>query len=670
MPRPESNSDVVPEDMETEQDAELGWETDVDFPLVTEGLSEQESPCNEPEPKPYKDPKSFIVTVGCMLLFMKNPRSNSFQMMMGVYLRGLSAPKRLIQLLSTMGLSISYTSTTRCLKALSRNCLHLVRKAAHRRPVYFLYDNFNRKVTHRHQRVDNKDFFESATTGTIVEGEALGEDRPLSDPPVKPMVFDFAIKANDTRHYKRVFSFHLAHGLPTKHHNPFSTTHDIPTIRQLELKPTVAYELPAMDIDQASVAGNLQILDRMRLLLAKSKASFKNVKMVIAGDQLTVSRIQTIQERNICEATYFDQMQWAIPVLQLFHMQMILCATILNTHFGSVSEPGALSYYIPLLARRQLNRDMPCYHTADEFLRVIYRAMVRKLWQATTAAHHGDHNSMSEEIFRQEIDSIVEDLTVKSASLFDKYSIANANAILFIRDMVVYIEFCASIKAGDTGRIEEILKRITLMFQAGKHINYGNELLRLGYNIRHKWGTTRKNAIFSSLLMNTTGLKNHWIPSDLYQEHNNLLTKQTHAIVGNKWSAMSYITPIVRLFQEVTSKIDKEFGTPKNSTFHRATTMDNDIEYVIRSLTEYDILGKDPHPDDHQKHPYPKTRAADLMKEGFEKLVHGGFDKFIQRMDEEQCGENLAKDRDLEKLMEELDVETNRANKYIEEAFN
>lgn len=246
------------------------------------------------------------------------------------------------------------------------------------------------------------------------------------------------------------------------------------------------------------------------------------------------------------------------------------------------------------------------------------------------AAYHGDHDSMSEETFQQEIDNIVEDLTVKSKSLFDKYSTANTNAILFIQDMVIYIKFCAAIKAGDIGHIKEILKQITIMFQAGKHINYGNELLCLSYNIQHRWGTVRKNAIFSSLLMNMKGLRNHWIPSNLYQEHNNLLMKQTHVIVGNKWSAMSYITPIVCLFQEITSKIDKEFNVPKNSVFHRATTMDNDIEHVMHSLIDNDILGKNPCPVEHQEHPYAMTCAADLMKEGFAKLVDGGFDKFIK----------------------------------------
>ncbi|KAG0071924.1 hypothetical protein BGZ92_004148 [Podila epicladia] len=238
------------------------------------------------------------------------------------------------------------------------------------------------------------------------------------------------------------------------------------------------------------------------------------------------------------------------------------------------------------------------------------------------------------------------------------------------RNMAVYIEFCTAIKAGDVGRIEEILKRITIMFQAGKHSNYGLELLRLSYNIRYSWEISRKNAIFSSMLMNTTGLKNHFIPSDLYQEHNNLLTKQTHAIAGNKWSAMNYVTPLIRLFQEVASNLNKEFSLPKNSMFHRTTTTDSDIEHVMRSLDDHGILSEDLHPVKHQEHPYTTTPVVDLMTEGIIKLVHGGYNKFIRRMEEEKLEEGLAMDRNLDELMKELDDETNRAHRYLNEAFN
>lgn len=251
---------------------------------------------------------------------------------------------------------MSYSSTTQCLKSLAKDKLKEVRKVASRRPVIFLYDNFNCRVTHRHQRRDNQDFFESATTGTIVMGEHLGEDRLPEDPHAAPSVVNVMIKHRDTEHYWRILRSHIVNSLQNCTHNsPFLTTFDIPAIKQLDVKCTEAYDLAAMDIDQASIAGNLQILNQMRLMLNKSKGSFKNLKMVVAGDHLTISRIQTIQEQNICEATYFDQMWWAVPVLQLFHMQMLLCSTVLSTHFGNISTPGSLAYFIPLLGCQQLN---------------------------------------------------------------------------------------------------------------------------------------------------------------------------------------------------------------------------------------------------------------------------------------------------------------------------
>ena len=154
-------------------------------------------------------------------------------------------------------------------------------------------------------------------------------------------------------------------------------------------------------------------------------------------------------------------------------------------------------------------------------------------------------------------------------------------------------------KAGDVGRLEEILKWITIMFQAGNHSNYALDLLLFGYHIQHKWNTERKDAVFSSLLMNTTGIKNNWIPSDLYQEHNINLTKSTHATVRNKWPSMSYTTPNIRLFQEISLHIEDEFNMGKNSSFHRATSTDRDIQHVMHSLTEHAILGEDIRPIKH-----------------------------------------------------------------------
>lgn len=83
--RLESDSDAASEkDTGSEQDTTLDRDSSPDLPSVTEPQWEQDADWeDDPDPNPHKNPRSFIVTVGCMLLFMKNPRSNCFQMMIG-----------------------------------------------------------------------------------------------------------------------------------------------------------------------------------------------------------------------------------------------------------------------------------------------------------------------------------------------------------------------------------------------------------------------------------------------------------------------------------------------------------------------------------------------------------------------------------------------------------
>lgn len=442
---------------------------------------------------------------------------------------------------------------------------------------------------------------------------------------------------------------------------------DIPPLNLLPIKRTKAYELAIMDIDQATIEGNKQVIEQMRTVLGKSKGSFKHLKMILAGDQLTISRILSLQHRSIGELTYFDQMQWAIPVLQLFHMQMILSAAILNTHYGHVSAPGSLAFYISTLGRKKLNRDKPCYRTNDEFLRIVFRAMVGQLWQHMEVPISGA-DLASDDMVVNELNHVVDSSLNNSTALSRTNSITNTNALLFIKDMAVYIEFCTAIKLGDIGRVELILKRLTIMFQSGKNKNYGHELLRLNFNMQHKWSEARKLAIFSSMLMNTTGLPNRWIPSDLYQEHNNLLIKQTHATVGNNKSAATYITPLIRMFRVIDNILGREFRLPANSKYHRITKMDEDIQIVMRSLKESNILTTTRHPSQHDAHPFAQIPVVDMMTTGCNKLTNGGYKRFRSRLEDEGRGE-FAEDDLLEDLLDGLEDETNEAEEYINAVF-
>ncbi|KAF9967318.1 hypothetical protein BGZ73_000599 [Actinomortierella ambigua] len=95
--------------------------------------------------------------------------------------------------------------------------------------------------------------------------------------------------------------------------------------------------------------------------------------------------------------------------------------------------------------------------------------------------------SQSDELFKQEINAMVDKLLSRSIAHSNSISTTNANALLFIKDMVVFLELCAAIKEGDMGRIGMILRRIAIMLQAGGYTNYAIELLRFEYNIQHVW---------------------------------------------------------------------------------------------------------------------------------------------------------------------------------------
>ncbi|KAI8360988.1 hypothetical protein B0O80DRAFT_493615 [Mortierella sp. GBAus27b] len=105
------------------------------------------------------------------------------------------------------------------------------------------------------------------------------------------------------------------------------------------------------------------------------------------------------------------------------------------------------------------------------------------------------------------------------------------------------------------------------MLQAGNAKNYAIELLRLMYGFRYAWSPQRKNAIISSWLVNTSGVEDKWIPADLYQEHNNLLTKSIHSAKGSNmsWNTLSgSISANVRLFSKIASKLESQYDTPFN----------------------------------------------------------------------------------------------------------
>ncbi|KAF8914559.1 hypothetical protein BGZ58_005699, partial [Dissophora ornata] len=286
-----------------------------------------------------------------------------------------------------------------------------------------------------------------------------------------------------------------------------------------------------MKIDQSSVEGNKDIINVILQIIKLEAAHFEGGKrVVVAGDQLTISRLRTLKAQRSDERSELNKMSWAIPTMQLFHLQMLLGATILRTHYGTSKTIGSLLNVATLLKKKRVSIDKSNFHAVDELIRETFEAMVVRMWEEVLEAGNLDGPSegldqpAKDNLINSKIQLIMERYFSESTRE-DLNSVSSRNAALFVKDALIYIELAAAIKIGDVGRIEEMLRWITVAFQAGGTRNYAQELLHLHCALHHSWSKEMKDAITSSWLVNTSGKPNRWLPADLYQEHNNLLTK-------------------------------------------------------------------------------------------------------------------------------------------------
>ncbi|KAF9922631.1 hypothetical protein BGZ65_009427, partial [Modicella reniformis] len=78
-----------------------------------------------------------------------------------------------------------------------------------------------------------------------------------------------------------------------------------------------------MKIDRSSIEGTLGIIEVMRDTLAPKKEWFTGgMRIIITGDQPTVARIESSKELRNEDITVYDRLKWAVPVMQLFQLQM------------------------------------------------------------------------------------------------------------------------------------------------------------------------------------------------------------------------------------------------------------------------------------------------------------------------------------------------------------
>lgn len=323
--------------------------------------------------------------------------------------------------------------------------------------------------------------------------------------------------------------------------------------------------------------------------------------VVIAGDLATVMKLRGLKDQRLDEHSPYRRLDWVLPVAQLFHMQMLLAKAILRNYRGSTSEQGSLEQLATMLRRKRIFCDNPEFHAMDEFLRHVFTAMVLRLWEVSMGAeemqsleNYSDNAAFSDCINEKVMEIIDRDINAPNIE-----NTSSRNATLFLRDMIMYMELSSAIKIGDIGRIEKALKWLTIIFHAGSTPHYAYELMHFRCCFKYVWDEHTKVAVLSSMLVNTSGGRHGWKPTDLYQEHHNRSIK--HVYYSRRGETpfdmlRERVSTNIETFDNVKEQMEKQFQAPSNKRKHAAVSAETDIHNILRILRENETLSHDSTP--------------------------------------------------------------------------
>ncbi|KAJ7486590.1 hypothetical protein FB451DRAFT_1534499 [Mycena latifolia] len=441
---------------------------------------------------------------------------------------------------------------------------------------------------------------------------------------------------------------------------------------KIALHTTPIHPMPAMEIDENPMRGNINVTDAINTELhldMKDPNYFKYVK-ILGGDQLTIARQRSILLLRLGHESGAQSWRHFVLMPGLFHAKIADCHGVLHTHFGKPGagfrSPGSLGFHNTVLDRLPITlTSLPPFRTCrDLIMTSLYARILHCLLLVSKKPALEDYAKdckswetlvgHAEEIYDQYANAdIVQELrelrapeerrrdaelaakakgNKKSADPNEqgakkvfpphirKGDMVFENAILFIRDALLTREFADAIKAGDSGRIVLILKQFAFTYRGNGRTKYAHEMLHVLHNIVNVWSDGLRHTILHNWLLCPTGKINAFVEVDLVQEHLNLWIKKIYKADGDahSWDWLALVSPTVDVLRRLATAMNKDLGS-RQGNMHTVPDLDNDIHALMASLQEHEVyVKKDGRVLDDDEMPAP-----DVLSVGAATLSHG-----------------------------------------------
>ncbi|KAK7018290.1 hypothetical protein R3P38DRAFT_2715514 [Favolaschia claudopus] len=636
----------------------------------------------------HKNPDMTVLHLISQMQYSRSNRRGRIAKLWSIYLKACGLSARAFDALHALGILMSHKWTAEALETLSDRAMDLVQQLIHLFPFAISHDNMNVPLRVFSQRLHNQSHFISGCAYTVwilPRHAALPADTSQMLQSFRAenclQVFDFSevlygsLEAEDRMEAWDIdHVLHLLLDCPEFLDYPHRTDaqfHHPPPVDQLPGGPEniiQGFVLKTSTFEEASYDGTLNVIDdtfRQLLLNSPDEQKVTGTQRVIAwmGDQLTVERLRGLWKYRHEDHNAFDRLDYMIPVFGWFHLVMAFANSIHKQYLGDSSATGGLRQAFDLLNRKGLitqSTKGPFWHNLDEALHHISEAHFRACWldvgKVKTLA---DLKSKSPSELRHLAGEIIRKYASREAlnnmeemdshdrdSVFQQWT-------MFNMDVLPYLQLRKAIKAGDIGRIEDLLPTLLFRFAGSGSSKYTIEILELLQGLHREWPPVVRDYIKRFCwLMTRNGEFDGWLPYDLAQEENICDIKVNYRSQG-PGATMEYmgkISPAIPALRKIQRHVEKQFGTNSRGARHGVPDKEKDVSmltanYVASKLHTF-VAGRE----------LRTARSPDFLTEGADTLerLNTINDWFKRRTHARATGEDWSEEERQDILLQPL----------------
>ncbi|KAJ7648322.1 hypothetical protein DFH06DRAFT_997294 [Mycena polygramma] len=351
------------------------------------------------------------------LLAFRNRFAIFFPILIGVFLFTCNVHRDVIALLCRLGLSISYSMILAQLHVLGADSAAQLQFLGAFDPeigpqFLLLFDNVNKMKRTWRATLGHKDEVKSGTAATAIKlvgvlpGAFLSEplENAVREGKRRNLTFQQLYDDIDWPHIRgigkgTILRIWLKHIPALAHHRPavenlFSSTH---RKHVLQLRKSEIHTARPTNIDESTTAGAASVL--LNLILGQLRvipSTLYRWMVMICGDQLSIDRVRKIKWYSRKAGDPFERFEWALPVLQLWHLKWNWQKCIFRLHwprdhFGS--GIFGLRHDCHLIDRGKFNPEKcdfyPAHHILEDRFDAVALDALRLLCEESTGIENG-----------------------------------------------------------------------------------------------------------------------------------------------------------------------------------------------------------------------------------------------------------------------------------------